>query len=275
MRKIALLLLLMIAAAACQPGDESDDLPTLAQLPTLTDTAVPSSTPTATLTATATLTYTPLPSDTPVPTETDPPSATFTPSESPIPSNTPDATSAAIGTATAQVLEAPSFATLTPLPPGPIGAVRPTSTGTPEIVADVLITEMQFQEELDRILTDETRVSSAQVRFVSGEGLEVRLTALSDDIFITGTFQVPFRISDGGINNILQIGGQTDIVMDTGEEPSEEFVEVALTVVTPAVQEAFGDILDQRLGAGQHDLERLIITEQEMAITLYVPDPGP
>ncbi len=277
MRKTALILLLVFVVAACQPAQEVGDLPTRAVLPSATPTDEPSATPTETQPPTATNTptalNTPTPRDTNTPSLT--PSLTFTPSTTPIPSETPDATQAVQGTATAQVVEAPALATFTPLPPGAIVvAARPTSTGTPEIVADVLITTAQFQEEMDRILADEDNISRAQVEFVPDEGIAIDLTALSDGVFVSGRFTVPITLTGGGFNQFVQIGGQVDFTMDDGGEPSDAYVDAALMIVTPAVQEAFGFILDQRLGEGQHDLENLQITGDALVITLYVPQPG-
>lgn len=275
MRKIALILLLMVAVAACQPATEVSELPTRAVLPSITPSEEPSATPTETQTPTATFTSTalntPTPRNTNTPTLT--PSLTFTPSNTPIASETVDPTIAIESTSTAAVVEAPAFATFTPLPPGPIiVAARPTSTGTPEIVADVLITEAQFQEEMDRILAGESSVSRTEVRFVPDEGIAVALTALSDGVFVSGSFTIPVMLAGGGFNSFVQIGGQVDITMDDEGEPSEAYVETALMIVTPAVQEAFGFILDQRLGEGQHNLEDLQITDDALAITLYVPE---
>jgi hypothetical protein len=277
MRKTALILSMIIVIAACQPTEEVGDLPTRAVLPSVTPSEEPMATQTETerptATHTATVLNTPTPRNTSTPTLT--PSQTYTPSNTPIPSETPDSTQAIQETSTAQVIEAPALVTFTPLPPGAIiVAARPTSTGTPEIVADVLITPEQFQEEMDRILADEERISRLQVEFVEDTGIAVDLTALSEGVFVTGRFTVPITLTGGGFNNFVQIGGRVDFEMEDGGEPSEAYVEAALTLVTPAVQEAFSFILDQRLGEGQHDLEDLQITDEVMAITLYVPEPG-
>lgn len=277
MRKTALIFFIIFLVSACQPAEEIGELPTRAVLPSATPTEEATRTPTATHTPTATYTSTvlntPTPRDTHTPTLT--PSLTFTPSNTPVPSETLDATIAVQASATAQIVEAPALATFTPLPPGPIGiAARPTSTGTPEIVADVIITPAQFQEEMDRILAEEESVSRTQVTFAENEGITIELTALSEGVFITGEFTIPITLAGGGFNSFVQIGGSVELVMEDESEPSDAYVDAALMIVTPAVQEAFSFILDQRLGEGQHNLENIQITRDALAITLYVPDPG-
>jgi hypothetical protein len=265
---------LALLLVACQPAEQP--LPTLVAFPsetitpesspTQTDTPVPptdSATETATSSPTATVSHTP--------TETYTPSATPTASKTSDATWTPDAQESALGTATAQFIEAPRYATLTPLPPGIIAAVRPTSTGAPEMVADVVIYEYQFEEEIDRILAADSRISAVRVDFAA-DGLAIELTALSGSAFVTGDFTVNFTLSAGGFNNILLIGGLTRFTMRSGGEPSQDFVELAATVVVPAVQEAFDFILNQRLGEGRHNLESIVITDTQMGVTLLVPD---
>lgn len=282
MRRFALFIVMVFVVAACQPANPQDAaLPTVAVLPsaTPTDTVAPSATPTDTPqasntpqpTATFTATDTPEPSTTP--TETLTPSITPTATNTISPTDTPDVVRRENSTATAAVLEAPRFATLTPVPPGPLAAVvRPTSTGVPEILADVVITPGQFTEELQRLTADEASISRVRVSFQADAGLLVDLTALVDGVFVTGSFTVPFRLSGGTFNNVLVIGGQSEIMMSDGSEPSEEFVTVALVTVAPLVQESFNFILNQRLGEGNHDLEQVVITDEEMLISLLVPE---
>lgn len=270
MRKIGLIAVIVaLLLAACQSSPQ-EALPTLVQFPTetvtatVTNTVVPTNTPVPSDTATASATAT----------ETEIPTETQTPSETPIPTDTPDKTEVAIGTATEGVLEAPVFSTFTPVPPGAIGIlVRPTSTGTPEVMADVVITVPQFQEEVSRMIADNPAINQADISFVADKGVVVKLTALSGDAFVTGTVTVPFNFSGGSFNNIVMIGGMVDIAMQNDIEPSEDFLgHVSDAVVI--VQEAFNFILNQRLGEGKHNLEEIFITNDIIGVSLLVPEPG-
>ena len=279
MRRIALILSVALLATACQQNDVV--IPTLRVLPSVT--------PSATLTLTLEPTETLAPTDTPEPTatytETEIPTETFTPSNTPTPSRTPipsataNATNAAMGTSTAQVLEAPVFSTFTPPPPGIIVAVRPTSTGTPQVVADVIITQSQYQEEVNRLLADNPDVSQAEV-VLAEEGVFVNLTATGGDAFATGRFLIRFDLSTGmggdSFNNIVVVQpvSPAEFEMQGGGLPSETFVGVAYGDVTEAVFEAFNSILNQRLGEGNHNLEFVTLENGRMLISLLVPEPG-
>lgn len=277
MDKLRLSLVIMaIILAACQPAPPAaGDLPTRAVLPSATHTTEPSDTPapteTFTITPSPTLTLT----QTQTPTETVTATRTVEPSRTPTarPTQTVDAASVEAGTATAQVAEAPRFSTLTPVPPGIIGAVRPTSTGVPEVVADVVITEPQFQEEMDRLIAADETIERAEVNFVPG-AVQVELTALSGDAFVTGTFEVIFRLTSNNINNFVQIQTSGLFDMQNDLEPSEEFIQFASTQGSLLVFDAFNFILNQRLGEGNHDLEFIDITDDVIGVTLFVPDPN-
>lgn len=271
MRKLSLLMILVaIVLVACQPAEQDlGELPTQAVLPSATHTIGSSDTPTPTYTPTLTLSPTTTPSPTVSPTFTVEPSRTATP----VPTQTLDSTRVAIGTATAQVEEAPIFSTVTPVPPGIIGAVRPTSTGTPEVVADVIITEPQFQEEVDRLVSENDNLNRATIDFVPG-AVRIELTALSDGAFATGTFEIVFRLTSNSLNSFVQIQTTGEIEMQGGIDPSEEFLQVASSDGTVLVFDAFNFILNQRLGEGNHNLEFIEINGEVMGIALLVPDPG-
>lgn len=274
MRKLIALIALVGILASCQATPE-DVVPTLVEFPTETETPPATITPSPTV---PTETFTPSPTDTPSDTPTatltltpsDTPTVTLTPTNTRVASETPNSTQSARSTATAQFIERPQFSTFTPLPSGIIGVVRPTSTGTPEMIADVVITRQQFQEELDIILSDDARISRVVATFTPA-GVDIELTALSNAAFVTGSILVPFELSVGGFNNILIIGGGTEFRMASGEEPTADYVDTALTVVVPAVQETLNNILNQRLGEGRHNLEFLEFTGQQMNINLLVP----
>lgn len=266
------LCLLAFVVASCAPAD--DTLPTL--VPTLTPSSQP---PTPTLTATPSDTPAPTvtPSDTPTPTETFTPTQTLTPSSTwtPSPTATPSATftpttnptvQAAI-TATAAELLRPRLATFTPAPPGV--PVRPTSTGTPQVIADVVITEVQFQQEVNRLLVGKRDVSQAEIDFTP-QGVRVVLSASGGQAITSGEFTVYFSMSQPGFNNLLTIYADPPEAfrMVGGLPPSDAFVNVAYLEVLPAVFKAFDNLLNQRLGQGQHNLDNLVLTDQEMLISL-------
>jgi hypothetical protein len=280
MRRIALILSVALLVAACQPNNDvviptlrvlssATPLPTLTYTPIATDTEAPTDTPVPTATYT----------ETEIPTETFTPSNTPTPSRTPIPSATVNATNVAIGTSTAQVIEAPVFSTFTPPPPGIIVAVRPTSTGTPQVVADVIITQSQYQEEVNRLLADNPDVSQAEV-VLAEEGVFVNLSATGGDAFATGRFLIRFDLSTGiggnSFNNIVVIQpvAPLEFEMQGSGLPSEAFVGIAYGDVTEAVFEAFNAILNQRLGEGNHNLEFITLENGRMLISLLVPEPA-
>jgi hypothetical protein len=169
------------------------------------------------------------------------------------------------------------FASLTPVPPGVTAVVRPTSTGTPVVMADVIITENQFQEEVDRLLPQFPDVQRADVTFVP-QGIDVELTALAEGVFTTGTVRMTFDLvgGDEALNRFVQIGiVQPDEFVMSGEGTlSDDFIDVAYSQMFPLVGESFNFILNQRLGEGQHDLEFLRIVDDRMEIALLVPEPG-
>lgn len=287
----------LLLLAACQPANETP-LPTVASLPTDAETqASPSA-----LTQQADATQTPIPAS-PSATQTQASAAATTPSqnatptreditanETPVqatitlqptqnasatPTNSPEplAPIQMQASATAFVIEAPRFVTLTPAPPGAPTA-RPAPGGGPAIAADVVITEGQMQEELARLTADMAGIESAFVDFVPG-GVNIELTALGGAALTTGTFQVRFEVIAGpqAGNRILraQPVQPEQFVMVGGGALSEDFVIAAYQQATPALFEAFGFILDQRLGQGQHDLENILIDDEAMRIYLLVP----
>ena len=265
MQKILIIALISFFVAACQPSTPTPELPTQVQFPTATNTAEASATPTETNTPEPTETATNTPTATNTASNTPPPTITLTPSE------TPNPTLAFSGTSTAFAVEAPRFATLTPLPSGAIGVVaRPTSTGTPQVMADIVITRSQFQEEVNLLLSTMPGITRAQVSFIAEQGINVELTADDEGVFVTGTVFVPFTFSGGSFNNILMIGGSMEITMPNEAEPSETFLGHATNAVV-IVQEAFNTILNQRLGEGNHDLEFILIQENTILVSLLVP----
>jgi hypothetical protein len=268
MQKIAQLALIVLFVAACQPSDPNQVLPTQVEFPTATNTTEASATPTETHTPEPTATETDTPTDTATASITPSPTITLTPSE------TPNATLAFSGTSTAAVVEAPRISTLTPLPAGGISVIaRPTSIGgTPEVMADIVITRQQFQEEIDLLLPERTGISRARVSFEAEHGVLVEVTADDNGVFVTGNVLVPFSFSGGSFNNIVMIGGGMEIEMPNTAEPSEAFLMQATETVI-MVQEAFNNIVNQRLGEGDHNLENITIQDDAILISLLVPQP--
>ncbi|MFQ3648365.1 MAG: hypothetical protein SNJ54_17030 [Anaerolineae bacterium] len=271
MMRLILLGLLALAVASCTPSEEP--LPTL--VPTLTPSPEPPTPePTATATHTATLTLEPSATATFTPTRT--PTATFTPSATLTPSATftatPNPTLVAAVSATALEAQRPVIATFTPAPPGVLA--RPTSTGTPQVIADVVITEVQFQQEVSRLLQDKPGVDQIEIDFTP-QGVRVTLSALGGQAIASGEFTVYFSMSQPGFNNLLTVYADSPeaFQMVGGLPPSDAFVNVAYLEVVPAIFTAFDNILNQRLGQGRHNLDNLILTDREMLVTLLTIAP--
>ncbi|MBI5670176.1 MAG: hypothetical protein HZC41_19440 [Chloroflexi bacterium] len=257
MRLIVFALTLLIVVSACAPAAPQTtlQLPTLAVLPSLT----PSDMPVVTATA-AQPTDTPPPTDTVPPTDT--PTLTITPSptRTPRPTETPrptiEPTRAAIGTATEAVLEAPRFATFTPAPGGP-------PPGTPAQLADVVISERQFQEALDARLVTVASIDRAVVDFVPG-AINVELTALGGEALTTGIVVIAVELT--GEFATISI---SDIRVNA-PEPPPVYVETISTDFFPAVLETLDSILEQRLGPDQN-LRSIAVTDLAIEVTLLVP----
>lgn len=246
MRRFYFFVVFILIAAACQPAPQPRlELPTLAVLPSLTPSDEPTNTPTVTLT--------PRPSDTPAPTLT----STPPPTDTPRPTQTRallDPTAAGNATSTAIVQEAPRLSTLTPSANGE----------SDQVVADVVITEAQFQEELDQQIADKSSIQSARVDFVP-EGILVELTALGGQAFITGRVIVDIQIA--GTFATISIG---DIQVNA-PEPPEAYVQVVGTDFFSAMLATLDSILAERLGE-EHNLQDLVMTNTAMELYLLVPE---
>ncbi len=285
MKPVLCIILLGLLVSACGPQDALE-LPTLAQLdsgagPDATVTALHMATEKALAAAEPTTSPTSSPTERPTVPPTAMPTATVTASR------TPDATTtalsasrstqtsaqAALTTATAAAVEAPVLSTFTPAPPGSASAARQSDSAL--LMADVVITEAQFQEEVNRLIAEQPVIRSAAVDFVDG-GVAVALTAAgSSGALTTGTLVYIFQMmgEPGGANNVVAIQPQPvdDFIMAGGGTPTEAFIEVAYGDLFATVFEAFDFILNQRLGQGQHNLEFITIDDEQMAISLFVP----
>lgn len=280
MPRVILLILccVMLLSACATATDDDSDLPTVAVLPTETATEeiLPTDTPEP-------------PTNTPSPTHTFTPSPTNTPTITPTPSDTmtPTATRTPAATATPRrvtqsasvaTIEPPRISTLTPAPVSggnPGGVVAPPQ---PVVVADVIITERQMQTEVSRLLTKYRDIENAIISYEAGQGINVEMSARAGGAVSTGTVLIRFALvgEAGTGTRFLQvtIADPEEFVMSGGGMPSDEFVNVAYSELFSMIGEAFGTILDQRLGTGQHDLEFIQITDDEMGVSLYVPEPG-
>jgi hypothetical protein len=277
MKRFAVVLLSTLMMAACQPSQDNRELPTLAAIPSATLTEAPTEVPTTpapTLTPTLTKTPTLPPSETPIPSATPSytPTITHTPSNTPPVTPTRNPTISANATATARIIEAPTLATLTPVPPGFDGLVRPTSTGTPLVAADVVITEPQFQEQLNLKLANSSGIEQTKVDFLEG-GIDIEITAQGDGALVTGTVFISFTIEPvASYESVVRI--QPGAIRMNGEAvPPEQFIEAAYGEAVPALVDAFDTILNNRLGAGNHNLENIAFTTDDMNVFLLVPAP--
>lgn len=267
--RVLLVFLTILLVSACQPADQPTlVLPTLASLPsvtptesasaTLSDTAAPSDTATLRPSRTPRNTSTPTPSRTPTLT----PTATQTPTITLTPSNTPNPTSALIASGTAAVEEAPRFSTFTPVPPGAPTAVLTT----PQVIADVIITERQFQEEVNLRLASYSSMQRALVDFTPGV-IAVQLTALGGEAFITGNVQV--RVQATGRFATISLG---EIIVNAAEVPPA-YADTVTGDFFIMITDSLNAILEQRLGQDQN-LENIELTDTQMEITLLVPPPA-
>jgi hypothetical protein len=254
---------LLILLAACQQATPTPELPTLAVLPSATPTQSPSATHTPTFTPTLpnTATVTLTPTDTPTPSDTPEPTRTLRPSLTP--RATIEPTLAAIGTATEKALEAPRFSTLTPNPPD---SSQPTLLpGTPQIAADVVITEAQFQKRVNEKIQNIPSIQSAVVDFVPGS-IKVQLTALGGEAYLTGSVFVVIQLNEAGFATI-SIG---DILVNA-PEPPPGYVQTVSTDFFPMMVGVLDDILKDRLGPEQK-LKNIIVTNDTIEATLLVPE---
>lgn len=246
MRLIYLFVCCALALAACQPTaeDAEESLPTLAVLPSITPTDAP-----------------PAETDTPAPSDTPAVSATFTPTPTSTTTPTQAAPTVTPNTAasqTAAAQRAPRLATLTPAPGG--------SAGRPQVMADVVITEAQFQAAVNQRIITIDSIQSAQVNFVP-EGIEVQLTALGGQAFTTATVLVAFELQRDFVQ--IMIG---DIRMSVPQlEPSEAFIEVVGGDFFIMIFETFDSLITERLGE-EHNLQTLVFVDDRMEISLLVPD---
>jgi hypothetical protein len=239
--------------AACQPTVESPQtLPTLASLPSLTPgDASPEATVQAVEdTSTSEPTETPLPATT-APTET---------IEAATEIEASPAATTAVPPVTIEIRQEVRFATLTPVPQGGNQLLRTT----PVVMADVVITQGDFQRAVDLALTDSETIQGAEIDFVPG-GINVGLTALGGAAYITGRVQVLIQVS--GSFATITIG---DIQVNAAEPP-EAYLEVVNGEFFGLMIQVLDSLLTERVGEG-HDLENIALNDEAMEVFLLVPE---
>lgn len=237
-----------VIVAACQPtSSQPQELPTLAVLPSLT--------PGADSPAAATGTDI----DTAPDTDTSPPAATDTPDSiaSPEATQAPTETIPASPTrppVTIEIREEVVFSTLTP------GA----SAGTVDLLlADVVITEAEFQRVTDRAVAEIESIQIVNVDFVP-EGIDVELTALGGQAFVTGNVRILIQVTDSFATIIV------DDVTVNAAEPTEAFLQTVNGDFFPMMIQVLDTLLAERVGEG-HDLENIVLNDEAMQVFLLVP----
>ncbi len=252
MKLIRIVILIALLTAACQPDATSQELPTLAVLPSLT----PSSEPDA---PTAEPTIAP-PTNTVIV-----PSATVTilrPTDVPQPTVTPrrtatiDPTQAAAVALTAAVDQAPRIITLTPNPAG--------NEGPPQVLADVVITESQFQSQVNAAIADISSIEQAFVDF-QPDGIYVDLTALGGQAYIAGRVQLDLELAGGFV--AITVG---EIETNAAEVP-EGYLLVVNGEFFAMMIDVLDTILNERVGE-ENDLENLILTDAALEVFLLIPE---
>lgn len=257
------LLALLMVLAACQPTTQPTEvLPTVASLPgeasntpAATETQTEAATITATSEATAEATEPIIEASA---TDTVVPSATATVTPRPVTAtSTVEATQAAIGTATQAVLEAPRYATFTAAPAGTL----PADTSMHQ-VADVSITEQQFQEEVNLRLLSSTSILSATVDLVPGS-IVVAMT-INGATPISGTVTIPVTLE----NNLASIT-ISDITSDQQPVP-QAFIDVATGDLFVMMVDTLDKIVTGRIGKEQK-LKSIAVTDSSIDVLMLVP----
>src|SRR5690606_11299257 len=137
--------------------------------------------------------------------------------------------------------------------------------GTPQMAADVVITERQFQEELDIALNEMPEVQNASVDFVDG-GILINLTArVGASASTTAELFINVQVRNGIATLQWCVS-----VPESAPEPLEELMPFATHVVFLKVVGVFGRILKSRVGATQN-LVRMLVSDNDVGVMLLVP----
>jgi hypothetical protein len=132
-------------------------------------------------------------------------------------------------------------------------------------MADVVITEQQFQDELNVQLDGIESIQRARVDFIP-TGIAVELTATGGQAFITGNVIVSIQLTGSFATISL-----ADIIVNA-PEPPEAYVQTITTDFFPAMIGTLDAILARRLGE-EHNLQNLVMTDTTMELFLLVPQP--
>lgn len=258
------LLALILVLAACQPNSTpTETLPTVAVLEAsataeVTSTAVATEAQTAEATAESTAEATENVSAGGLPTDTTAPTQTSTATRRPVtPTNTVEPTQAAIGTATQAILEAPRYATFTA---APLGTLPPTNNL--KQVADVVINEQQFQEEVNLNLLTSNSIQSAVVDFVPG-AIKVQMTTSGATPF-SGTVTIPVTL----VNDLASIT-ISDITSDQQPVP-QSYIDTATGDLFTMMLQTLDKIVKTRIGP-QQKLKSIAVTDTAIEVVMLVP----
>ena len=186
-------------------------------------------------------------------TETSVPTITDTPTTI----NTVEPTQAAINTATEAALELPHYATFTAAPAGTL-----PPAGNFNQVADVVITERQFQEAIDAILPSKPSMQSAIVDFIPG-AMVVKMTT-SGATPISGTVTIPVTLQ----NDLASIT-ISDITTDP-MPPPQSYTDVATGDLFTMMVSTLDTIVKGRIGANQK-LKSIAVSDTSIGVMMLVP----
>jgi hypothetical protein len=246
------LLGLILVLAACQPSAQPTEvLPTIAVLPgSGTAPTIPTEPQPTAATVEKTSEITLEPSVTSG-------EAIVKPTDTPTAAPTVEPTQAAISTATEKALELPVYATFTA---APAGTLPPASNFNQ--VADVLINEKQFQEEINAALPSKPGIQSAVVDFVPG-AIVVKMTT-SRFTPITGTVTIPVTLQ----NDLASIT-ISDITTDPMPAP-QSYIDLATGDLFVLMVNTLDKIVKARIGADQK-LKSIAVTDTSINVTMLVP----
>ena len=253
-----IILVLALVLTACQQAPTDQTLPTVAVLASVTPSAATTAEATSEIietdaqpiVATSSTNMT-LPTLTPTVTPTRTSTSSPTETETLIPSATAIPATSTVG--------APRIVTLTSVPAGQ----NAPANATPQVMADLTISEEQFQGELDTQMVNYPSIQTARIDFVEG-GISVELTALGGDAFITGNVFLSMALSGDFITIVPE-----DIAVNA-PEPPPVYVETVNDDFLRLILDTLDALLSQRLGT-EHNLQRLVITPRQMEINLLVP----
>jgi hypothetical protein len=249
-----LIVLAVLFMTACQPTADIT-LPTQAVLASATPGEA---SPEATVQAADT--NIPAPSETPVSATLIPTEAATEESEATEETEAPPPSVTPLPQVTIEIRQEVRFATLTPVPQGGNQPIRTT----PVVMADVVITQGDFQRAVDLALEGNDTIQGAEIDFVP-DGIDVELTALGGVAYISGRVKVLIQTS--GSFAAITIG---DIQVNAAEPP-EAYLEVVNGEFFGLILQVFDSLLTERVGEG-HDLENVVLNDEAMEIFLLVPE---